>query len=67
MKKNVGTIDKVVRILIAAVLVILYFTNIINGTLGIILLVLAGVFVLTSFLSFCPIYFALGLSTGKKE
>ena len=67
MKKNVGTIDKVVRILIAAVLVILYFTHIINGTLGIILLVLAGVFVLTSFLSFCPIYFTFGLSTKKKE
>jgi hypothetical protein len=67
MKKNMGTIDKVVRILIAAVVVILYFTHIINGTLGIILLVLAAVFVLTSVLGFCPLYLPLGLSTKKKE
>ena len=63
MKKNMGTIDKVVRVTIAAIIAILYFTNVITGTLGIVLLILAGVFVLTSLISFCPIYRIFGLST----
>jgi hypothetical protein len=67
MKKNMGTIDKVIRILVAVVVVVLYFTNVISGTLGIILLILAGVFVLTSLLGFCPLYLPIGLSTTKKE
>ena len=67
MKKNVGTIDKVIRILVAVVVVVLYFTNVISGTLGIVLLALAAIFVATSLLSFCPIWLALGLSTRKKE
>jgi hypothetical protein len=57
----------VIRILIAVVVAVLYFKGIISGTLGVILLVLAGVFVLTSFLSFCPIYWTLGLSSRPKE
>jgi hypothetical protein len=67
MKKNIGTIDKVVRILVAVAVVILYFTDIISGTLGIVLLVLAGVFVLTSLVGICPLYLPFGLSTSKKE
>ena len=67
MKKNVGTIDRVIRILVAVVVVILYFTNVISGTLGIVLLALSAIFVITSLLSFCPIWMALGLSTRKKE
>ena len=67
MKKNMGLIDKVIRILIAIVLVALYFTNVITGTLAIILLIFAGVFVLTSLIGFCPLYLPFGLSTGKKE
>jgi len=67
MKKNMGTIDKSVRILIAAVVVLLFFTNVITGILAYILLALAAVFVLTSFLSFCPLYLPFGLSTRKKE
>jgi hypothetical protein len=63
MKKNMGTIDKVVRVSIAAIIAILYFTNVITGTLGIVLLILAGVFALTSLISFCPIYSIFGLST----
>lgn len=63
MKKNMGSIDKIIRFVLAAVFVILYFTNVVSGTLGIILLVLAGVFVLTSLLSFCPLYAPFGLST----
>ena len=67
MKKNMGLIDKVIRILIAIVLVALYFTNVITGTLAIILLIFAGVFVLTSLIGFCPLYLPFGLNTGKKE
>jgi hypothetical protein len=67
MKKNMGTIDKVIRILVAVVIAVLYFTHIISGTLAIILLIVAGVFILTSLVSFCPLYTALGIKTTKKE
>jgi len=67
MKKNMGTIDKVIRILVAVVLAILFFTNVITGILGIILLVLAGVFVLTSLISFCPLYWPFGINTVSKK
>ena len=67
MKKNMGTIDKVIRILVAVVVVILYFTNVISGTLAIILLAVSAIFVVTSLLSFCPLYLPFGLSTRKKE
>lgn len=66
MKKNMGTADKVIRIIIAAVVAGLYFTNTITGTLGIILLVLVGIFVLTSLVSFCPLYAPFGIKTCKK-
>ena len=67
MKKKVGTIDKAIRILVAVVVVVLYFTHVISGVLAIVLLALSAVFVVTSLLSFCPIWLALGLSTRKKE
>lgn len=67
MKPNMGTVDKVVRILVAIVIAGLYFTNQITGTAAIILLVLAAVFILTSFMSFCPLYLPFGISTRKKE
>ena len=67
MKKNMGLADRVVRIIIAAVIAVLFFTNVISGTLGIILLVLAGVFVLTSMISFCPLFTVVGASTCPKE
>jgi hypothetical protein len=67
MKKNMGTADRMIRIIIAALIAILYFTNVLTGTLGLILLVLAGVFVLTSLISFCPLYAPLGLSTCKTK
>lgn len=63
MKKNMGTADRIIRLVIAAIITTLYFTNVISGTLGIVLLVLAGVFVLTSIISFCPLYAPFGLST----
>ena len=67
MKKNVGSIDKVVRILIAIVLAVLYFTNVVTGTLGIIFLVLAAIMLLTSLISFCPLYSPFGINTFKKK
>jgi hypothetical protein len=67
MKKNMGTIDKSVRIMIAAVVVLLFFTNVISGILAYVLLAFAAIFVLTSFLSFCPLYLPFGLSSRKKE
>lgn len=67
MKKNMGTIDKVIRILVAVVIAILFFTNVISGTLGIVLLILAAVFVLTSLISFCPLYIPFGIDTCKKK
>jgi hypothetical protein len=67
MKKNMGLIDKVIRILLAVVVIALYFANMISGVLAIILLIFAGVFILTSLLGFCPLYLPFGLSTAKKE
>lgn len=67
MKKNMGTVDKVIRILVALVLAGLYLANVVTGTLGIILLVVAVVFVLTSFISFCPLYVPFGINTGAKK
>lgn len=67
MKSNMGTTDKIIRIAIAVVVAILYFTGVIPETLGIILLVLAAVFVLTSLISFCPLYLPFGINTGKKK
>ena len=67
MKKNMGTADKVIRALVAVVVLILYFTNVISGTLAVILLILAGIFVVTSILGTCPLYLLFGINTVKKE
>ena len=67
MKKNMGTIDITIRLLIAALVIVLYFTHVISGTLAIILLIFAGIFILTSFLSFCPLYLPFGISTRSKK
>ncbi|MFZ4741537.1 MAG: YgaP family membrane protein [Bacteroidales bacterium] len=67
MKKNMGNIDKGIRILIAIVIVVLYFTNIITGTLAIVLLALSAIFVLTSIIGFCPLYLPLGIKTDKEN
>ena len=58
-----GTADRILRIVLAAVIAFLYYNKTITGTLGIVLLVLAGVFVLTSLISFCPLYKLVGLNT----
>ncbi len=62
-----GGVDKVIRMIVALLFVVLYFTGVVEGTVGIILLVLAAVFVLTSLISFCPLYLPFGISTCKKE
>jgi hypothetical protein len=67
MKANMGSTDKIIRILVAMVIAILYFTKVIDGTLGIVLLILGGVFVATSLISFCPLYTLLGINTCKKK
>ncbi|MBK8980974.1 MAG: DUF2892 domain-containing protein [Ignavibacteria bacterium] len=67
MKKNMGSSDKIIRIIIAAVIAILYFTNVITGVLGIVLLIFAAVLVLTSLIGSCTLYSILGISTAKKE
>ena len=67
MKKNMGNVDRILRVLVAIAIAVLYFTNVISGTLGLILLILAAVFVLTSLVSFCPLYLPFGLKTFKKK
>jgi len=66
MKANLGMTDKVVRILAAVAIGILYFMNLITGTTAIVLLIVAIILVLTSLISFCPIYYLLGIKTRKK-
>ncbi|REG87062.1 YgaP family membrane protein [Algoriphagus antarcticus] len=66
MKKNMGSADKIIRLLLAVGVAVLYFTGTISGTLAIVLGVLAVVFVATSFMSFCPLYLPFGISTCKK-
>jgi hypothetical protein len=67
MKKNMGSSDKIIRIVIAALIAVLYFTDIISGTTAIILGVLAVIFVVTSFIGTCPLYSLFGISTMKKK
>jgi len=66
MKKNMGITDKVIRILISIVIGILYFTHHISGVAGTLLLILAGIFILTSFMGTCPLYLPFGISTKKE-
>lgn len=66
MKSNMGTADKLVRILVAVIIAVLFFMEQITGTAAIILLALAGIFIATSFMSFCPLYLPFGISTRKK-
>lgn len=67
MKKNMGTIDKAIRILVAAAIAVLFFAKIITGVISIVLLAVAAVFVITSLFGFCPLYFPLGINTGAKQ
>jgi hypothetical protein len=67
MKKNMGIADKIIRLVIAVLIAVLYFTGTIEGVTGIILMVLAGIFVLTSLLGICPLYFPFGIKTLREK
>ncbi|HEX6170135.1 MAG TPA: DUF2892 domain-containing protein [Chitinophagaceae bacterium] len=67
MKKNMGGGDRSIRILLAAVLAYLYFGGIVTGTWGLVLVILGGVFVVTSLIGFCPLYAPFGISTCSKR
>jgi hypothetical protein len=67
MKANMGSTDRIIRLFAASLIAVLYFTNVISGTIGIIALVLAAVFLITSAISFCPLYTVLGIKTCQKK
>jgi hypothetical protein len=67
MTKNMGSADRIIRLIVAAVAAVLYFTGTITGTLGIVALVVAAIFTLTSVISFCPLYAIVGMSTCKTK
>jgi hypothetical protein len=67
MKKNMGNVDRLLRIVIAIVFSVLFFTGTVTGTVGIVLLVLGGVFLATSLISFCPLYTLVGINTCPAE
>lgn len=67
MKKNMGSFDRIIRLVIAAVAVNLYVANVVTGTWGIVLMALAAVFLLTSFIGVCPLYLPFGISTLRKK
>jgi hypothetical protein len=66
LKKNMGAADRLVRLALVALVAFLYFTNLISGTLAIILGIVAVIFLITSLISFCPLYTLFGFSTKKK-
>lgn len=63
MKQNMGNTDRIIRILAAILIAVLYFTNTITGTLGYVLLGVGSIFLLTSLISFCPLYTLFGMNT----
>ncbi len=68
MTKNMGSADRIVRILLAAAIVVLYLYEFISGTVAIVLGIFSVIFFLTSFIGFCPLYTILGIkTTGKDE
>lgn len=66
MPKNMGIIDRIIRIIIAIAVAVLYSIHQITGLAAIILGIIAAVFILTSLLGFCPLYYPFGISTKKK-
>jgi hypothetical protein len=67
MKKNMGTLDRTIRVILAVVFGYLYFSGTVTGTLGYVLLAFGGIFLLTSLVSFCPLYPFLGINTCKTK
>jgi hypothetical protein len=67
MKKNMGGLDRIVRLVVALVVFSLYYFGVISGTLAYVLMALAAIFVLTSFVGFCPLYVPFGIKTCKTK
>lgn len=67
MKANMGKFDKLVRVLLAAAMVLLFALHVVDGVLGIVLLVIAGIFLLTSLVGVCPMYTLLGMNTCPRQ
>lgn len=67
MKKNMGNADRIIRTIVAIVIGVLYFNGTITGTWGLVLMILAVVFALTSLVSFCPLYTLVGVNTCSVE
>jgi len=67
MKKNMGSVDRIVRVTIAFVIIGLYVSGAISGTLSIMLIALSGIFVITSLVGVCPLYLPLGITTLRKK
>ena len=67
MKKNVGSIDQIIRYALAAIIIILFVLNVVTGILGYILLAVAAIFIVTSLLNFCPIWWMLGIKTNTAK
>ena len=63
MKKNVGTVDLIIRICVSITLATLFFTETVTGVAGIILLVLSGTIALSGIIGFCPFYVLFGINT----
>jgi hypothetical protein len=66
MKQNMGSLDRIIRVVLAIIFAVLYFSGMVTCTFGIILLILGGVFLVTSLISFCPLYVPFKLSTRKE-
>jgi hypothetical protein len=67
MKKNMGSADRMIRIIIAVIIGILYYTGVVSGTVAIVLMVIGGIFLLTGFINFCPLYVPFGITTLKSK
>jgi hypothetical protein len=67
MKSNMGSLDMAIRIIVALVIAGLYYANVISGTIAIVLLIVAGIFILTSFVGVCPLYYPFRISTYRKK
>jgi len=67
MKKNVGVFDKVFRIVVAIIIALLYYFEIVTGTVGLVLLIVAIVFLLTALINFCGLYALFGINTCSKK
>lgn len=67
MKKNMGALDKSLRVLVAIIIALLYYLNVITGTLAYVLMGIAIIFLITSFINFCPLYTVLGINTCKRK